>query len=75
MGLVIGSFTCGSIINFKHSENSSDCFLFEVHWCVWYELAKKTGVPEACIPNCYADDVVYPEYLKNQGSGIPAGRP
>lgn len=49
------------------SENSSDCFQFEVHWCVWYELAKKMGIPEACIPNCYADDVAYPEYFEKFG--------
>ena len=49
------------------SENSSDCFQFEVHYCVWLELAKKMDIPEACIPNCYADDVAYPAYFEQFG--------
>ncbi len=49
------------------SENSANCFQFDVHWCVWYELAKKMNIPEACMPNCYADDLAYPEYFRKFG--------
>ncbi len=49
------------------SENSDKAFQFDVHWCIWLELAKKMGVPEACIPNCYADEIAYPDYFKPMG--------
>ena len=25
---------------------------------------EKINVPEACIPNCYADDLYYPDYFR-----------
>lgn len=31
------------------SENSENCIQLDIKWCVWYELAKKMNVPEACI--------------------------
>ena len=46
------------------SENSKNCIQIDIIWCVYYELAKKMNVPEACIPNCYADDLYYPDYFK-----------
>ena len=49
------------------SENTINCFQLDVHWCVYYELAKKMNVPEACIPNCYVDDLAYPDYFKTFG--------
>jgi hypothetical protein len=49
------------------SEDSSNILQFDITWCVWFELAKKMDVPEACIPNCYADDLVYPDYFKSFG--------
>ena len=40
---------------------------FDIHYCVWFELAKKMNVSEACIPNCYADDLAYPKYFESLG--------
>jgi hypothetical protein len=40
---------------------------FDISWCVWLELARLMGVPEACAPNCYADDLAYPEYFAALG--------
>jgi hypothetical protein len=40
---------------------------FDIHWCVWLELAKLMDVPEACIPNCYADELAYPKYFAELG--------
>ena len=45
------------------TEDSPNAFEFDVMWCVWLELAKLAGVPEACIPNCHADDLVFPDYF------------
>ena len=45
------------------SENTETAFQFDIHWCVWLELAKLMDIPEACIPNCYADDLAYPVYF------------
>ncbi len=39
----------------------------DITWCVWLELAQRMGVPEACLPNCYADDIAFPEYFAAQG--------
>jgi hypothetical protein len=49
------------------TEDSADAFQFDVTWCVWLELARLAGVPEACIPNCYADDLVFPDYFEGLG--------
>ena len=49
------------------AEDSEDAFQFDVTWCIWLELARRMGVPEACIPNCYADDLVFPEYFAALG--------
>lgn len=49
------------------SENTINCIQIDIKWCIWYELAKKMNVPEACIPNCYADDLYYPDYFKSFG--------
>ncbi len=49
------------------TENTEKCFQYDITWCVWLELSKKMGIPEACIPNCYADDYAYPSYFQNYG--------
>jgi len=49
------------------TEDSEDAFQFDVSWCVWLELARAAEVPEACIPNCHADDLVFPEYFDALG--------
>jgi hypothetical protein len=49
------------------SEDSADAFQFDVRWCVWLELAERMGVPEGCLPNCYSDDLVFPEYFEQFG--------
>jgi hypothetical protein len=49
------------------TESSKDCFQFDIRWCVWLELATKMVVPEACILNCYADDLAYPRYFEMYG--------
>ena len=48
-------------------EDGPDRFGFDVTWCVWLELARAHGVEEACGPNCYADDLVFPEYFSRLG--------
>jgi hypothetical protein len=48
-------------------ENSENVFQFDIHYCVWFELAKLFEVPEACVPNCYADDLAYPDYFDSLG--------
>ena len=49
------------------TEDSTANIRFNINWCVWFELAKKMDVPEACLANCYADDLVYPHYFKALG--------
>ncbi|MFA6977733.1 MAG: L-2-amino-thiazoline-4-carboxylic acid hydrolase [Ignavibacteriaceae bacterium] len=49
------------------TEEKQNSFQFDIHYCVWLELAKKMNVPEACIPNCYADDLAYPKYFESLG--------
>ena len=45
------------------TEDNERAFQFDVSWCVWLELARAMGIPEACIPNCHADDLVFPDYF------------
>ena len=40
---------------------------FDVTWCVWLELARRMGVPDACKPNCYSDGLAFPDYFKDLG--------
>jgi len=54
-------------LDMNFTEDTKNCFQMDIHWCVWLELAKKMGIPEACIPNCYADDLAYPDYFKKYG--------
>ena len=48
-------------------DDGDDAFQMNVTWCVWLELAERMGIPEGCIPNCYADDLVFPEYFEQLG--------
>lgn len=47
--------------------NTEEVLQFDIHWCVWLELARKMNVPEACLPNCCADDLAYPDYFNALG--------
>ncbi|MFZ4455780.1 MAG: L-2-amino-thiazoline-4-carboxylic acid hydrolase [Bacteroidales bacterium] len=49
------------------TKNNKDVFQLDIRWCIWLELATKMVVPEACIPNCYADDLAYPLYFEKYG--------
>lgn len=51
----------------KISENTENTLQLDFHYCVWLELATLFGIPEACIPNCYADDLAYPDYFNSLG--------
>ncbi len=48
-------------------ENTDKAIEFDVTYCVWYELAKKMNVTEACAANCYSDEMLYPDYFKSFG--------
>lgn len=47
--------------------DEADVVGFDVHWCVWLELARRMGVPEAALGGCYADDIAFPEYFRGLG--------
>lgn len=49
------------------AENSKDALQLDMTSCAWCEIATKLGYQEACQPNCYADEVFFPEYLKPLG--------
>ncbi len=49
------------------TEDSDDALQFDVSWCVWLELARAAGVPEACIANCHADNIAFPDYFADLG--------
>jgi hypothetical protein len=42
-------------------------FRMDMTGCVCLDLARRVGVPEACRPNCIADDLVFPEYFAALG--------
>lgn len=47
--------------------DEGDVIGFDVTWCVWLELARRMGVPEACLPNCYSDEIAFPKYFQDLG--------
>lgn len=68
------SFKASAISNVKAGciemeivEDTDSEMGFDVTYCVWFELAKLLDTPKACIANCYADDLVYPEYFASVG--------
>lgn len=42
-------------------------FGFDVTRCVWLELARQMGVPEATLGACYSDEIAFPEYFRSLG--------
>ncbi|MBX7148662.1 L-2-amino-thiazoline-4-carboxylic acid hydrolase [bacterium] len=49
------------------AEKTDNAIEFHVNWCAWLELARVFEIPEGCIPNCYSDDLAFPEYFKELG--------
>ena len=49
------------------TESTEKVLQIDITYCVWLELAKKMDIPEACLPNCYADDYAYPKYYQQLG--------
>jgi hypothetical protein len=50
-----------------HPVQEPDSAGFDVTWCVWLELARRMGVPDACKPNCYSDNIAFPDYFRALG--------
>lgn len=48
-------------------EETDDVLQFDISWCVWLELARLMGVPEACLPICHTDGLIYPDYSRSLG--------
>jgi hypothetical protein len=49
-------------------ENTGDTFQMNITYCVWYDIYRRLGVPEACLVSCYSDEVLLPNYLKPLGA-------
>ncbi len=72
---VFREYLCGSLkasrtagcLETTIAEDRDNAFQFNVTWCVWLELARLLGAPEACRPNCYSDDLVFPDYFGSLG--------
>ncbi|HJU84658.1 MAG TPA: L-2-amino-thiazoline-4-carboxylic acid hydrolase [Holophagaceae bacterium] len=58
---------CAGCNDLEIIEDRPGAFQFNVTWCVWLWLAERMGVPQACIPNCYSDDLAFPEYFASLG--------
>ena len=48
-------------------EDTDDALQLDITYCAWHEIARQLGVEEACLPNCYSDDVLFPGYLEPLG--------
>lgn len=51
-------------ITLRESEQE---FGFDVTRCVWLELARQMGVPDATLGACYSDEIAFPEYFRSLG--------
>lgn len=47
--------------------DEADVVGFDVTWCVWLELARRMGVPDAALPECYSDDIAFAPYFRSLG--------
>jgi hypothetical protein len=56
------------IHDFEVIEDTEDAIQVNVTYCAYYEIPKQLGVVEACQPNCYADDVFFPEFCEKMGT-------
>jgi hypothetical protein len=55
------------IHDFEVIEDTEDAIQINVTYCAYCEIPKQLGVVEACIPNCYADDVFFPNFCEKMG--------
>ena len=55
------------IHGFEVTEDGEDAFQVNVTYCAYCEIPKQLGIVEACQPNCYADDVFFPDFCEKMG--------
>lgn len=49
-------------------ENTKDCLEFDITYCGIYEYMKKIAPNEACMANCYGDDILFPRLCPQIGA-------
>ncbi|UCH78925.1 MAG: L-2-amino-thiazoline-4-carboxylic acid hydrolase [Candidatus Coatesbacteria bacterium] len=55
------------VLDFEVVEDGDDAFQYDVTACVFYDLAKRLGYPEAARHLCFTDDVYFPEVGREIG--------
>ena len=53
--------------DFRVIEDSEEAFAFDITYCAFAAIPRQLGFPEACIPNCYSDEVFFPDFLRPLG--------
>ena len=48
-------------------EDTDDAIEMHIRYCAWFEIAKAMGMKDACLANCYGDDVYFPRYSEPNG--------
>jgi hypothetical protein len=49
-------------------ENTEDCLEFDITYCAIYEYMRKIAPKEACMANCYGDDILFPKLCPQIGT-------
>lgn len=49
-------------------ENTEDCLEFDITYCAIYEYMRKIAPKEACVVNCYGDDILFPKLCSQVGT-------
>lgn len=49
-------------------ENTEDCLEFDITYCAIHEYMKKIAPKEACMANCYGDDILFPKLCPQIGT-------
>lgn len=49
-------------------ENTEDCLEFDITYCAIYEYMRKIAPKEACMANCYGDDILFPKLCPQVGA-------
>lgn len=58
------------IHDYRVRADTEDCLEFDITYCAIYEYMKKIAPKEACMANCYGDDILFPKLCPKLGASF-----
>jgi hypothetical protein len=56
------------IHDYRIIKNDDDCLEFDISYCAIHEYMKEIAPIEACVANCYGDDILFPKLCPQLGA-------